>query len=475
MKVGFEMAYDVTKALAAMKQSEAGFAAIEKGAKAAGIAVDQEAMKFAKGMALHQAATKGAAPAAKGTSGGASPAKAAESGGIGAMAVAKGMMLAQVAMGAISKGWGALMEQMPFLSQAFDMAGKVLMANLVYPLAQELMPLVIQLFQWVQEHRVDFVQLGTVLVSIFRLAKFAITETIGMLTTFWDTFTASIGAGKLTLMDFIDFMNFIVLKVALVFTIIKILLKPLMGAIGEIFGFVWKKAIKPFIDGFTEGLGKSFPALIRQFKGLMASLEPAILMVKDAWKAMELPVTSIASKFGVFFASNNPIMLWLKALVWALTTAVKLWVEMIKGIDGAIDSFKRFFGLTGKFEATQATKDELAKVMEARRAAIDSGMPPEEAKKKFPLPRAAGGPVSAGQSYIVGEHRPELFMPNVNGRILPYVPGGGGGQYADNRTMTFNISNPNPGLAAAEVEAILKRQAKPDFRSMFNQSSFRYS
>jgi len=33
--------------------------------------------------------------------------------------------------------------------------------------------------------------------------------------------------------------------------------------------------------------------------------------------------------------------------------------------------------------------------------------------------RAAGGPVTAGMPYIVGEHRPELFVPDVNGRIIP--------------------------------------------------------
>lgn len=39
--------------------------------------------------------------------------------------------------------------------------------------------------------------------------------------------------------------------------------------------------------------------------------------------------------------------------------------------------------------------------------------------------RASGGPVAAGQPYIVGEKRPELFVPNQSGRILPEVPGGG--------------------------------------------------
>lgn len=39
--------------------------------------------------------------------------------------------------------------------------------------------------------------------------------------------------------------------------------------------------------------------------------------------------------------------------------------------------------------------------------------------------RAAGGPVSAGTAYVVGENRPELFVPKTNGYILPSVPSGG--------------------------------------------------
>ena len=33
--------------------------------------------------------------------------------------------------------------------------------------------------------------------------------------------------------------------------------------------------------------------------------------------------------------------------------------------------------------------------------------------------RASGGPVTAGTPYIVGEKRPELFVPNVSGSIIP--------------------------------------------------------
>jgi tape measure domain-containing protein len=46
--------------------------------------------------------------------------------------------------------------------------------------------------------------------------------------------------------------------------------------------------------------------------------------------------------------------------------------------------------------------------------------------------RMAGGPVSAGTPYVVGEKRPELFVPGSSGYIFPEVGGGG---------MTVNVYN----------------------------------
>lgn len=51
--------------------------------------------------------------------------------------------------------------------------------------------------------------------------------------------------------------------------------------------------------------------------------------------------------------------------------------------------------------------------------------------------KAAGGPVRRGQPYIVGERRPEVFIPDSNGRIIPRVqaPGGSG------VTVIVNVDN----------------------------------
>lgn len=57
----------------------------------------------------------------------------------------------------------------------------------------------------------------------------------------------------------------------------------------------------------------------------------------------------------------------------------------------------------------------------------------------FGIPgRAAGGPVTAGQPYIVGEKRPELFVPSTSGRIIPSVPKMPTAMSAGGITVNFN-------------------------------------
>jgi hypothetical protein len=53
--------------------------------------------------------------------------------------------------------------------------------------------------------------------------------------------------------------------------------------------------------------------------------------------------------------------------------------------------------------------------------------------------RASGGPVQAGMPYVVGEKRPELFVPDQNGTIMPSL-GGGGGQVV-NVTQNFTVGD----------------------------------
>lgn len=69
--------------------------------------------------------------------------------------------------------------------------------------------------------------------------------------------------------------------------------------------------------------------------------------------------------------------------------------------------------------------------------------------------RANGGPVTAGKPYIVGEKRPELFVPNQSGTIIPQVPtlrpGSGG-------LSVSVVLSPTIDNRGASAEAVAKTQ-----------------
>jgi hypothetical protein len=72
--------------------------------------------------------------------------------------------------------------------------------------------------------------------------------------------------------------------------------------------------------------------------------------------------------------------------------------------------------------------------------------------------RAEGGPVGAGNSYIVGEKGPELFVPGSSGSIVPNgAMGGGGGRASGGVTVNYNIA---AGVSRAELVPILEQERR---------------
>lgn len=66
--------------------------------------------------------------------------------------------------------------------------------------------------------------------------------------------------------------------------------------------------------------------------------------------------------------------------------------------------------------------------------------------------RAAGGPVSAGEAYVVGEAGPEMFIPGVNGSITPN--GSGAGAVINN---VFHLVDTESNLARRVGEQIMRQ------------------
>lgn len=76
-----------------------------------------------------------------------------------------------------------------------------------------------------------------------------------------------------------------------------------------------------------------------------------------------------------------------------------------------------------------------------------------------PIPsfRANGGPVQAGRPYTVGEIGQELFVPDVDGRIVPFGRGGagaGGDSYDQRRSYTIDARGAQAGVAEQIAAAL---------------------
>lgn len=63
--------------------------------------------------------------------------------------------------------------------------------------------------------------------------------------------------------------------------------------------------------------------------------------------------------------------------------------------------------------------------------------------------RAAGGPVTAGQPYVIGERGPELFVPGRSGTVVPNDQLGGGGSVSVAPVYNIDARGASPGTAAA--------------------------
>jgi hypothetical protein len=65
--------------------------------------------------------------------------------------------------------------------------------------------------------------------------------------------------------------------------------------------------------------------------------------------------------------------------------------------------------------------------------------------------RERGGPVKAGRPYIVGEKRPELFVPTMDGNILPRIPGAGDSRDAGSAAAERPIIHTHVYLKGREI------------------------
>ena len=181
---------------------------------------------------------------------------------------------------------------------------------------------------------------------------------------------------------------------------------------------VLKATFKTVFDFIKEIVSKVFAKITDLYNSKLGWLLPAgplikaILFLKDNWDEIW---GGIQTKFKAVTDSLIGTFRSVKG------TILGIWDGMVSGIKSAID-------------AIMATIDRVINAASRVGGAIRSvttlgGL----------TGREHGGPVAAGQPVIVGERRPELFIPNTSGTILPRITGAGGGGGRGGAGMTINL------------------------------------
>jgi phage-related protein len=156
------------------------------------------------------------------------------------------------------------------------------------------------------------------------------------------------------------------------------------------------------------------------------------------WDSLQLLATWVLDTFfGYTFEEG-------KAIVDQAVLDITTWFQNM--LDKAVEITDKISGFFGNIkDAIQGIVDKIKEFFDA----IAGGTLPGWVKTLFGIgdgvdgKRAAGGPVTAGKSYLVGEKGMELFTPSVNGRITPnhQLAAASGQVINNNRTFNINVTN----------------------------------
>ena len=204
-----------------------------------------------------------------------------------------GLIMKVGALIAAFKTAGAVLKQMPEVGQAFGLAKDIFLKNLLWPLRQQVMPLLQKMVDWVRDNRAQFVKWGTTVANIFR------TVTI-VARTLWDVFKSLVDtvgnafqrAFNTNFKTFDEFLNVLSFKISAVTIYLGMLAKQLVVEFTPAFDWIIEMGAS-IIDffvrlggawGTANKNGNSFFTLLDNMKTTVGILGGAI---KSMWEGFK--------------------------------------------------------------------------------------------------------------------------------------------------------------------------------------------
>lgn len=226
----------------------------------------------------------------------------------------------------------------------------------------------------------------------------------------------------------------------------------------------WKTIQERLIPALKEFWHETLEPLMPVIGGLLVG---AIWLVVGAVEGLIRVISSIVEWFNDLVEGIKEVIGWFQSIYDKLAHGDGAWADFRKAADDALGPIDEIIGsiirnldkLIGKIDSAV---DKAGGVKKAFGGGLTTGFKAVTLKTLSPLTnlmnkKQRGGPVSSGQPYMVGERRPELFVPREAGRIVPQPRMGGG-----NQTINLNV---NVGVYAGSP--MEKRKLAEDlFRSL---------
>lgn len=196
-------------------------------------------------------------------------------GGMSSFMVAKGMIMANLLMGAFNKVFNFIKSGLPEIGRAWSIASGIIQRNLLWPLRKELAPMLQKMLDWVRDHRAMFVRWGGTLVNIFRVITAVVKGFIAMFKAMFEPIAKKLQevfggvAGGIS-----DVFNILLFRLTAIIMYLQVAFMPLMQKVGDTIAW-WIGALQNFFDGFmngVSGIAGPFEDLLNQFYELLEVL-----------------------------------------------------------------------------------------------------------------------------------------------------------------------------------------------------------
>jgi TP901 family phage tail tape measure protein len=183
--------------------------------------------------------------------------------------------------------------------------------------------------------------------------------------------------------------------------------------------------LSPVVTDISEGIANVAMPLIKEgFDGVRLALDSFIGGVSSAWDAMSGPVTAIRDGIN---GALGPV------------------IETINTLKAGFDSLA---GISGAQQSAQAATAGMSNDAAWQATLAAAGGNDFVARIAFAGLRERGGDVYQGNSYLVGERGPELFVPSQTGAIVPNAQQMGGITISG---ITVYANNAQEGREAADA------------------------